>query len=405
MGLFGRKKKHDPPAPMSTEASAAPAIADDMRALDPIAYIRAVGLAPEDCYGFLPIDLHAGSSFFFLYRDRPQYARARAGLPEAGRASNLDLGAFEVDFGSSRQSDSLRSQSGLGSGDAVAQAMRLQEAWSDAATSGDPAVTMREQLRIAKEMGLVDDTQYQMMVKHMESEAGKAMVDEAAAAQAEAMAQVHEVTAPAQAATPPPGPAAAAAANAPAIVADRLYPGLYRRVSTQQLNTYVGPYRDALGLCPEDVYGVFPRETRRSSSSEDNSLEWDDYWIVYRDRPEYAQGRAAWATAMHPKDAKPLGGMLGSKLTGFIAGQVGDWPEAQLFEGVAGPGAARCGAEPVAVQKDRWPREKVVMRKRGPELGDALRAKIGDWGFAPEDSFGFCPDYGNGSIYFAWRQR
>ncbi len=48
-------------------------------------------------------------------------------------------------------------------------------------------------------------------------------------------------------------------------------------------------YRDALGLCPEDVYGVFPVQTR-TSVSESNSTEWDDYWIVYRDRPEYEHG-------------------------------------------------------------------------------------------------------------------
>jgi hypothetical protein len=56
------------------------------------------------------------------------------------------------------------------------------------------------------------------------------------------------------------------------------------------------------------------------------------------------------------------------------------------------------------VEKDRWPREKVVMRKQGSDLGDALRKKIGVWGYEPEDSFGFCPDFDNSAIYFAFRR-
>jgi hypothetical protein len=44
------------------------------------------------------------------------------------------------------------------------------------------------------------------------------------------------------------------------------------------------------------------------------------------------------------------------------------------------------------------------MRKKGPELGAALREKIGKWGYDPEDSFGFCPDFNSNSVYFAWRK-
>ncbi len=57
------------------------------------------------------------------------------------------------------------------------------------------------------------------------------------------------------------------------------------------------------------------------------------------------------------------------------------------------------------MEKERWPREKLVMRKKGPILADDLREKIGAWGYEPEDSFGFCPDFGDGKIYFAWRTR
>ena len=378
-------------------AAAQHAIADDSRALDPVAYIRAIGLRPEDSYGFLPLDLHSGSSFFFMYRDRPEYATARAALPAASPTRNLDLGAIEVDFGSSRV-DTLEPRRGPAGSDAIVQAMQLQEAWSGDRMTGDPGVTMLEQLRLAKMMGLVDERQHQVMLEHLQGEAGQDMAKQAAAAQAEAMASAARVVAG------PRPPVAAAPAGAPAIVADRLYPGLYKRVSTRQLNTYIAPYRDALGLCSEDVYGVFPRDTRSSSSGE-GGLEWDDFWILYRDRPEYAQGREAWAEAMHPSDAKPLGGLLGGKLTRMLANQVGGWPPAQVFPGVVAAGSARCEREPVAVQKDRWPREKVVLRKKGSDLGDALREKLDAEGYQPEDSFGLCPDYDNGSIYFAWRTR
>ena len=44
------------------------------------------------------------------------------------------------------------------------------------------------------------------------------------------------------------------------------------------------------------------------------------------------------------------------------------------------------------------------MRKKGSDLADELREKIGKWSYEPEDSLGFCPDFDNGSIYFAWRR-
>jgi hypothetical protein len=51
---------------------------DDIRGLDPVAYIRAVGLRPEDSYGFIPVEM--GGEFLFLYRDRPEYEEARPKL-------------------------------------------------------------------------------------------------------------------------------------------------------------------------------------------------------------------------------------------------------------------------------------------------------------------------------------
>jgi hypothetical protein len=46
----------------------------------------------------------------------------------------------------------------------------------------------------------------------------------------------------------------------------------------------------------------------------------------------------------------------------------------------------------------------MVMKEKGPELGDSLREKIAKWGYEPEESFGFCPNFANGSIYFGWRK-
>ena len=106
--------------------------------------------------------------------------------------------------------------------------------------------------------------------------------------------------------------------------------------------------------------------------------------IVYRDRPEYEAGRAAWAKDMNKK---------------------GKWPEPQITPGVASPSSATFDKAKMKVEKDRWPREKVVMRKKGTDLGDALREKISKWGYEPEDSFGFAPDFDNSAIYFAWAKR
>ncbi len=83
----------------------------------------------------------------------------------------------------------------------------------------------------------------------------------------------------------------------------------------------------------------------------------------------------------------------------------GDWPAAELSPGVAEPSGAVFDRTEVKVEKNRWPHEKLVMRKQGSDLGDALREKIGKWGYEPEDSLGFCPDFDNSAIYFAWRKR
>src|SRR3954453_5340900 len=77
-------------------------IVHDERAVDPVAYITALGLRPEDSYGFLPLDINDLSSYLFLYRDRPEYAQARAGLPAAESIRSINLGMLEFHVGTPR---------------------------------------------------------------------------------------------------------------------------------------------------------------------------------------------------------------------------------------------------------------------------------------------------------------
>ena len=359
----------------------APGVVQDQRAVDPLAYIRAVGLRPEDSYGFLPLDLHDGTSYLFLYRDRPEYAQPRQSLPAAGSVRNINLGVVEFDVGSPRQPDIEVAPHGIGMGGSLggllAQAQAMQQAYSGMVpgAGADPNAQRLEQLRNLREQGLLNEQEYQEMVT--------------------------TIAGVSSGPTPAGAPAAAASPDAPPIVVDRVYPRLFKRSSGEQLNAFMPPYRDALGLCPEDVYGVFPRQTRTTSQSQggnDISI-WDDYWIVYRDRPEYAAGRAAWAAQMNEKEGVAER-MFGSMIDG------GDtWPSAEVMPGVAGPSVAGFDGARVQVEEEGWPREKLVIRKKGADLGDALSDKIAGWGYAPEDSFGFCPDFNSNSIYFAWRRR
>ena len=70
-------------------------LATDARSVGPLEYIRALRLQPEDCYGFLPVELSDGSSIVYVYRDRPEYAAAREGL--AGpREARVMFGMVEI---------------------------------------------------------------------------------------------------------------------------------------------------------------------------------------------------------------------------------------------------------------------------------------------------------------------
>jgi hypothetical protein len=336
-------------------------VVEDMRSVEPAAYIRATGLRPEDSYGFLPLDLSDFTSYFFLYRDRPEYEQARTALPGAESAGGFDPTGMSSNRSLDNSLEDLPSGMAGGLSDMIAQAQQMQQQWAGQGIAGGPDES--PEARIAridqlKESGAINAAEHKELVSQAQGgDAG-----------------------------PSPGgaPAAKAAKDAPEIVVHRIYPGLRMRSSTRQLDDFMPDYRDALQLCPEDVYGVYPRSTRTSSSGDSMETEWDDFWIVYRDRPEYAQGREAWANEMNKK---------------------GKWPPAETYPGVAEPGRAAFDGGEVKVEKERWPREKVVMRKKGSDLGDALREKIGKWGYEPEDSFGLCPDFDGGKIYFAWRKR
>src|SRR3954462_13708962 len=102
-------------------------IVHDERAVDPVTYIRALGLRPEDSYGFLPLDIHDSSSYLFLYRDRPEYAAGRAGLPGPESVRSINLGLVEFDVGTPRATDLFEvapgGAPGGAAGDAIAQAL------------------------------------------------------------------------------------------------------------------------------------------------------------------------------------------------------------------------------------------------------------------------------------------
>ena len=333
---------------------------EDMRSVDPVAYIRAVGLRPEDSYGFLPLDLHDTTPYMFLYRDRSEYGERRTALPGPQFVQRKLGGLVEVMPQTEVEMEIPQEGPGSGLADIVAQAQEMQGAYAGQGIAGgpdEPEADRIERIAKLKEIGAIDDAEYDRLVA--EARGGDAGP------------------------TPGGAEAAPAAKDAPPLVAQRLYPGLRMRASTRQLNHFLPRYREQLGLCPEDVYGVYPRRTRTTSTDDTTSTEWDDYWIVYRDRPEYEAGRAAWAKEMNKK---------------------GKWPEAEIHPGVAEAGAAPFDGAKLKVEKDRWPREKVVMRKKGSDLADELREKIGKWGYEPEDSLGFCPNFPGGSIYFAWRK-
>jgi hypothetical protein len=317
--------------------------------LDPVGYIRHIGLRPEDSYGFIPVKLDEGSPTLYLYRDRPEYDTARA-TPAGPRMPMMQPQA----------------PGGGMFGDLIEQAQELQQMYGGAAYSpgvaGDPMPAMPDVEKLAeaaklRASGAIDDAEY----ARLRAEAG--VPDPGAA---------------------PSAPAEEDPGKGPPIVAHRMYPGVRSRSSTMQLDHFLPRYCETVGLRSQDVYGVFPWYSRTSSSGPNSagSTEWDDFWIVYRDRPEYAAGRDAYASAMDDK---------------------GRWPDPVTAPGVSEPSGSSSGGGNVEVDRERWPRAMLVIKQTGGELADSVEEKIAARGYAPEDSFGFCPNFEQSSIYFGWR--
>jgi hypothetical protein len=339
-------------------------VIDDLRTIDPVGYIRRLGLQPEDSYGFVPTSVEEGASILYVYRDRPEYEERRPKLAPPIEAQGL--GPVEMQPAEYTQMQAPESDPGAGLfGGLIQQAQEMQKAYGGGQQPdvGAPGDTMRtpnpeELVRLAKlrESGAISNEEYVKLVQERSQPTSTDASDETGA---------------------PSGGAS--------IVAHRLYPGIRSRSSTRQLNRFLPGYCEAVGLAPEDTYGVFPWGTRTSSTGPDHadSTEWDDFWIVYRDRPEYETGRAAWAKEMDGK---------------------GRWPDPVIAPGVGdGPASGPRPGE-VKVDKDRWPRKALVMKEKGPELADNLREKIAKRDYEPDDSFGFCPNFAGGSIYFGWRE-
>jgi hypothetical protein len=337
-------------------------VTDDFRTMDPVAYIRSLGLQPEDSYGFVPTKLDEGATALFLYRERPEYEAARPRLDAPAEATRL--GPIRIEPTQRVEMEVPDGQPIPGLDEIVAQAQRMQEMWGgtpgapqaapgDVVTGPDPA--RLERLASLREAGAISDQEY------------------AALASEESVST-----------TSPAGESTGASSGGAPIVAHRLYPGIRMRSSTRQLDHFLPRYVETVGLRPEDTYGVFPWSTRVSNSATDTtSTEWDDYWVVYRDRPEYEAARGAYAAQADKK---------------------GRWPDPVISPGVGDAPAPSAGGGKLKIEKDGWPRKALVVKETGPELADSLKEKISKLGYGPEDSFGFCPNFAHNRIYFGWRR-
>jgi hypothetical protein len=316
--------------------------------LDPVAYIRRMGMRPEDSYGFIPVKLEEGSPMLYLYRDRPEYETRRA----APAGPRVPMQAPQEPGGGMF-------------GDLIEQAQELQRMYGGTGDQpfgapGDPMPAMPDTDKLVeaaklRSSGAIDDAEY----ARLRAEAG--VPDPGARL-------------PAPEVPEDPG-------GGPPIVAHRMYPAVRSRSSTSQLDDFLPRYCATVGLRPEDAYGIFPWGARTGSSA-GGAAEWDDYWVVYRDRPEYAEGREAYAAEMDDK---------------------GRWPAPVTAPGVGEASDAATAVGDVEVDRERWPRAMLVIKQTGGQLADSLEEAISARSYEPEDSFGFCPSFEQSSIYFGRR--
>jgi hypothetical protein len=340
-------------------------VAEDFRTMDPVAYIRSIGLQPEDSYGFIPMKLDESvGTALFLYRDRPEYEAARPKLAAPVEATKI--GPIRIEPTQRVEMEVEGDDLGGALDQIVAQAQQMQQAWGgvpggqsphgapgDVVSGPDPA--RLERLEKLRESGAISDQEYAKLA----SEESTPIVT-------------------------PAGESTGAPSGGAPIVAHRLFPGMRFRSSGRQLNHFLPKYLDIVPLQPEDTYGVFPCATRWIGGAEAvGDWEWDDYRLIYRDRPEYEAARAAYAAEADKK---------------------GRWPDAVVSPGVGDAAAAGTSGGKLKVEKEGWPRKALVMKESGPELAENIREKISKFGYEPEDSFGFCPNFEGNRIYFGWRE-
>jgi hypothetical protein len=282
----------------------------DLRSMDPVSYITAIGLDPEDSYGFLPVEQSDGSALVYIYRDRARYAEVRAGLRAPQRSQVLG-GLIEVD----RPQDVEINLGGV--------------------APADMSVAIADALALAESLG------------------------------ASSVPQAAE-------------PARASSSAAP-IASHRVYPGLHTRSSLRQLNHFLPRYAEQVGIHAEDVFGIFPRGMHYFGGG--STREWQSMWLVYRDRPEYAQGRELWAAVM---------------------AKGGGWPAAEISPGSETRPEPASGPARVEVSRIGWPKRKLVARETAENVGPRLIEEIDEFGYGPEHAIGMCPDFDNRKIYFAW---
>jgi hypothetical protein len=339
-------------------------VIDDFRTMDPVAYVRSIGLQPEDSYGFIPTKVDEGATALFLYRDRPEYAEARPKLAPPEEATRV--GPIRIEPTQRLEMQVEGDSLGGALDDIVAQAQQMQQQWGAVAggppSSGAPGDVVSgpdparlERLAKLRESGAISDEEY---AKLASEESTRSVA--------------------------PAGESTGAPSGGAPIVAHRIYPGIRMRSSLRQLNHFLPKYLEIVGLRPEDTYGVFPWGTRwDAGASGPGEHEWDDYWIAYRDRPEYEAARDTYAAEADKK---------------------GRWPDAVISPGVGDAPAAGTGVGKLKVEKENWPRKALVMKDTGPELAANIKEKISKFGYEPEDSFGFCPNFEGNRIYFGWRE-
>src|SRR5262245_8848210 len=146
--------------------------------MDPVAYIRALGLQPEDSYGFVPTRLEEGATMLYLYRDRPEYEQRRPKLSPAVEATRLGPVRIEPTQRVEMQAPEPAPGAG-GLGDIIAQAQELQAMYGGGGSApgggqapigspGDVVSTPDPErlVRLAKllESGAITPEEYQRMV-------------------------------------------------------------------------------------------------------------------------------------------------------------------------------------------------------------------------------------------------